>query len=162
MNSIDLNFKFSKQQIIKAYQFHYEAILNPKRDATIALILLIVGIYLQISQGFNYLWASLIALPILFLGMLCFAFYLIPHIVYKRHSKYREEYHLRLTDERLYFKTKSIDSEIKWSLYTKIRENDHFLLLYYGKDSFTVIPKNAFKNKEDLMTAILFLKERIS
>jgi hypothetical protein len=160
MDTIELNLKYSRQQIIKAYEFHYRSILHPKRDLTIALILLIAGLYFQGTEKFNYLWVSVIIISILFFGLQFFAFFIVPPIVYKRDEKLRENYFLKFTDEAILFKIKGVESEIKWNFYNKFQENDEFILLYYGKNSFTILPKNEFNSKDDLSAFLKTLKEK--
>jgi len=161
MENISLHFKYSKKQILKAYQFHYSTIFHPKRDITIAIFLLIIGVYFIQINGFNYILASLIVISILFLGLQLLSFYVIPHVIFISHSKYREECHLILKDEGILYKTKEIDSEIKWSFYNRILENDDFILLYYEKNSFTILPKAEFYSDIDLRELKKTLLEKI-
>ncbi len=161
MQNIDLNYNYSKQQIRRAYQFHYNSIFHPKRDTIIALVSLGIAIYFQNKNGLSYLWTTAIVISILFMTLLGYVCYLLPYIIYQLNNKFKEEYHLTLTNESLFFKTNTIDSEIKWSLYTNVKENKDFVFLYYGKHSFTIIPKKEFNCKADLAAFIKLIEEKI-
>ena len=46
--------------------------------------------------------------------------------------------------------TYGIDSRITWSFYNRAVTSPDYYLLYYGGNSFTVIPRRAFHSEDDL------------
>lgn len=67
-------------------------------------------------------------------------------IEFRTNPKFREEYQLTLTPESLHFRTPTIDSTLKWTMYTNFLETSRVFLLEYGKHMYTVIPKSALDN----------------
>lgn len=67
-------------------------------------------------------------------------------IEFRANPKFREEFQLTLTPESLHFRTATIDSTLKWTLYSEFFETDRAFILAYGKRMYTVIPKRALDN----------------
>ncbi len=71
-------------------------------------------------------------------------------IEFRSNPKFREEYQLTLTDEHLLFRTDTIDSTLKWTHYTDYYETAKAFILVYGKRMYTVIPKRALADNDQL------------
>ena len=71
-------------------------------------------------------------------------------IEYRANPKFREEFQLTLTPEGLHFRTPSIDSALKWDLYSDFFETAKAFILVYGKRMYTVIPKRALDGDAQL------------
>jgi len=136
-------------------------VLSPKRDAIIAFLLLLTGITFLFFQGTHFIWIAVIVLSIILLLFLFFAYFIVGNMMYDRDPKYKNTIHLKLSEREMHFKTVGIDSEIDWSTYTKLLENDEFILLYYGRTAFTILPKSDFPNKADLEEFVKWMKEKI-
>jgi len=111
----------------------------------VAAALIACGIFLVISSGLW--WGALFVL----VGLLE-AFNLLPSAVlraiieFRTNPKFLEEYQLTLTTESLHFQTTTIDSTLKWTMYTGFLETSRAFILVYGKRMYTVIPKRALDN----------------
>lgn len=77
------------------------------------------------------------------------AFNLLPAAViraileFRMNPKFRDEYRLTLTPDALHFQTSTIDSTLKWTLYSRVIETRKAFVLVYGTGLYTVIPKRA-------------------
>jgi hypothetical protein len=84
------------------------------------------------------------------------AFNLLPAAVlgavleFRANPKFREEHQLTLTPESLRFRTATIDSTLKWELYSHFFETGKAFILVYGKRMYTVIPKRALHGDAQL------------
>jgi hypothetical protein len=84
------------------------------------------------------------------------AFNLLPAAVlgavleFRANPKFREEHHLTLTPESLRFRTTTIDSTLKWTLYSHFFETGKAFILVYGKRMYTVIPKRALNGDAEV------------
>jgi hypothetical protein len=120
-----------------------------------------LGAYFWQSAGSRWFGASLIILSVVLAMMLVAAFGVIPHVAFRRQSKYRDEYSLTFTPEGIHFRTVHVDSELQWSLYNRALIDAHSIILYYGSDLFTVIPKRVFENVEQQAEFQRLISEKI-
>jgi hypothetical protein len=161
MENINLKFQYTEAEYTAAMRLHYSNILSLKRDLILALIMLVLGIIDLSVFGYSLLWVLVVALSLFFLFMLLFANFFIPSIVFKREMKLKDEYELEFTDAGINFHTVNLKSQLQWKIYNKVIENDNFFLLYWGKYTFTVIPKRAFQHEAELESFKNLLMEKI-
>jgi hypothetical protein len=118
-------------------------------NRVVATVLLAWGGFLLYMT--SYAWGIIF----LFVGILEL-FNLLPaaairaFIEFRANPKFREEYQLTIADERLLFRTATIDSTLKWTHYTDYYETSKAFILVYGKRMYTVIPKRALANNDQL------------
>jgi hypothetical protein len=67
-------------------------------------------------------------------------------IEFRTNPKCQEEYQLTLSSENLHFRTTTVDSTLKWTMYTGFLETSKAFILVYGKRMYTIIPKRALDN----------------
>ena len=71
-------------------------------------------------------------------------------IQYRFDPKYKEKYQLTLSEKHLQFRTTTINSFIEWTHYRKYFETGKAFILVYGKMMYTIIPKRAITNQDQL------------
>ena len=72
------------------------------------------------------------------------------YLAFKRDPKYRELYEITFSENGLHYTTPTIDSNIAWSFYHSLLEDDELFLLVYGNWMYSVIPKRAFSDIAEL------------
>ena len=81
------------------------------------------------------------------------AFNLMPAAViraileFRFNPKFREEFQITLTPESLHFLTNTVDSTLKWSIYSHVIETDKAFILVYGTRMYSVLPKRAIESE---------------
>ena len=75
-----------------------------------------------------------------------YLYILMPILKFKQTAKYHEEYTLVFSKETIKFKTQSMESEIKWDIYSALWENRDFYYLIQAPRIYTLIPKRVFKD----------------
>ena len=83
-----------------------------------------------------------------FVLMLIAAFGIIPYVVFRRETKFRDEYALTFSPDGIHFRTAHIDSQLRWGMYSRALVDSHSFVLYHGAGAFTVIPKACFQSSE--------------
>ena len=161
MENIFITFQYTPEEYSEAMRLHYENILNLKRDFYIGGGLFLLGIADLALFGYSMLWAMVVGLSVFFLLMLIFAYFVVPNLVFKRDNKLHDKYTLEFADEGINFKTVNLNSRLEWKIYNKVVEGEKFFLLYWGKYTFTVIPKRAFANESDQQKFRELIIERI-
>ena len=119
-------------------------------DRIAGTIAILAGITLLIVVGWRWWLAILFPLAIAEWSDFLHLHTLQAWIFFKRNPKFRDEYTLTFKQENLHFKTISIDSTLLWSHYDSVIEDSILFLLNYGKSMYTVVPKRAFKNEDEI------------
>ncbi|MEG4009861.1 YcxB family protein [Microcoleus sp. Pol11C1] len=70
--------------------------------------------------------------------------------LWKSQPNLREPTTLEFNEEGIIYKTFSVESNIKWQLYTKFRETKKLFMLYQFPHVFNILPKRAFMSNEQL------------
>jgi hypothetical protein len=104
---------------------------------------------------------ALLGLSSAFALMLLAAFGIIPYVVFRRETKFRDEYALTFSPDSIHFRTANIDSQIKWAMYSRALVDSHSFVLYHGARSFTVIPKRVFQSSEQQTTFEQLLAQKV-
>jgi hypothetical protein len=148
--SVALSFDPLLFDYLAAERLYYASTRWPLVDRIVAAALFVLGAVLVWAVGLR--WWSLVWFPLAVLEWLN-AWSLRPLQVwfsFKANPKFRERYQLVFSDSCVQFKTGSIDSELSWSFYSNVLEDDSLFLLVYGRHAYTVIPKRAFLDSEEL------------
>lgn len=150
MTPIVLSFRYRKEDVVRAMRAHYSSVMRPRLDGALAILLLAVGIYCCWIPNLKWFAIFSLAASGTFLMMLVAAFGVIPHLLFSREPKYRDDYSLTFSDEGIHFHTVHIDSQLEWNLYSRALVDRSSYLLYYGSRAFSIIPKRVFQSREHL------------
>jgi hypothetical protein len=144
--SVKLAFRYTENDYARGLRLHYANTLHPKRDGVISIVMAVVGAYFWLTTEPRWIGITLTAVSGLLILLLLAAFFVIPKLVFRREPKFRDDYSLTFSTEGVHFQTAHIDSNLKWEIYTHVLTDSKSYILYYGKASFTIIPKRAFES----------------
>ena len=88
-------------------------------------------------------------LVIVVTGLGSYLYILMPILKFKQTTKYHEEYTLVFSKETIKFKTQSIESEMKWDIYSALWDSHDFYYLIQAPRIYTLIPKRVFKDQNE-------------
>ena len=163
MNSpINLSFRYAENDYVRAMRAHYASQLRLPLDILVIIVLIGVGAYLWRSPSLHWLAVAGISLAVVFALMLIAAFRVIPTVAFRREPKFRDDYSLAFSPEGIHFRTAHIDSQLQWSMYSRVLIDAHSYVLYYGSRQFTVIPKRVFQSADQRQAFEQMLTERSS
>ena len=147
MDTISLTFKYTQAEYVKADRQHLIASKTISKTSIVVL-----AAYLPASVLY-FLFSSFSVLSIITVVIAVVAaitgsalYFYIPSYRFKQTSKYHDEYILAFSGSGIKFKTPSIDSELKWNIYSEIWESKDFYFLIQVPKLYTLIPKRAFKD----------------
>lgn len=151
MENIVIRFQPELADQIRASMVHYRAGTLRICDRVAGTAALVAGLTLLVVGGWP--WWSLAVFC--FIGFAEWSDVFHGHTLrawlsFKRNRKFRDEYMITFAPEGLHFKTVSIDSNVAWSLYDSDVEDSVVFLLMTGKSFYSVIPKRAFKNEDEV------------
>jgi len=144
--TVNLSFRYLESDFVRAMRAHYASRLRLRLDIAVVIATAAFGAYLWRSPDSHLYGMVAVAISVVFALMLVTAFTVIPSVVFRGDPKYRDDYSLMFSPEGIHFHTAHIDSDLQWSIYSRVLVDAHSFVLYYGTKSFTVIPKRVFQS----------------
>lgn len=150
MKTVQLVFQYTQREYVKAGQQYLIANKTIRKyDAVLfALFALFATGYLFLSS-FGTLSIVMFLLMLIVTGVAIFLYFFVPALKFKGASKYHEAYAMTFSPEAITWKTASVESELKWTVYSALWESDDFYFLIQGPQMYTLIPKRAFAGPEE-------------
>ena len=139
METVKLRFQYTQSEYIKAER-QYLISNKTIHKYDIALV-----VYMLFSS-FSVFSILIFGLIIVVTALGSYLYILMPILKFKQTAKYHEEYTLVFSKETIKFKTQSMESEIKWNIYSALWENHDFYYLIQAPRIYTLIPKRVFKD----------------
>jgi len=158
---IHLSFRYSEQDYARAVRAHYASRLRLKLDVAVAVGTTLMGAYMWRSPDSRRWGIGLICLSAVLVLMLIAVFGVVPKLLFRRDPKFRDDYSLTFSPDGIQFHTAHIDSQLRWSIYSRALVDDHSFILYYGDHSFTVIPKRVFETAEQLTVFDRLISQKV-
>jgi len=159
--AVQLSFQYAEEEYLAAIRFyfwHSKVLLG--RAIVVYALFSVVMVLLPLSMGFHLpVWANLALIAIT--GVALFHGYVgdRPRTYFQGNPKFRDEYHLTLTDAGIEFHTQNMSSMTAWNFYSGVVESDSFYILIYGNNihSLSIVPRRAFQssNQETIFRQIL-------
>jgi hypothetical protein len=147
-STVNLSFRYLESDFVQAMRAHYASRLRLRLDIAVVIATAAVGAYLWHSPDSHLFGMVAFGISAVFALMLIAAFTVIPYVVFRRDPKYRDDYSLTFSPEGIHFRTAHIDSQLQWSIYSRVLVDAHSFVLYWGSSYFTVIPKRVFQSVE--------------
>jgi hypothetical protein len=131
-------------------------------DRIVAAALLLVGIVSTALVGLHW-WTAIwfLLAPLEFFDLLSIAPLVVSHR-FKKTAKFHELNELEFTEDGIYFRTPTIDSRLKWEIYSEVIDNDDLILLVLGNQMYSVLPKRCFKNDEDIGKLLTMARKMVT
>ena len=123
--TINLSFRHAERDYVRAMRAHYFSRLRLRLDAAVTVILAGIGVYLWRSTTVRWLGIACISITIAFVLLLVAAFTVIPSLAFRREPKFRDDYSLTFAAEGIHFRTAHMDSQRRWSVYSRALIDAH-------------------------------------
>lgn len=161
MENVNLSFRYAEQDYVRALRAHYATRLRVPLDIAVTAAVALLGAY-ELRSGSRLFGIGLLCLSGVFILILVAAFAVIPRIWFRSQPKLRDEYSLRFSPEGIHFQTAHINSDLRWTMYTRALVDAYSFILYYGNQQFTVIPKRVFSDGAERESFERLLSENVS
>lgn len=150
LETIELKFQYTQSEYVRAERQYLIAnkILHKYDIVLVAVILLFSAAYMNFSS-FSIFSILMFGLVIIVTSLGGYLYFLMPILKFKQNAKYQEEYTLIFSKDTIRFKTPSIESEMKWNIYSALGENHDFYYLIQAPRIYTLIPKRVFKDQKE-------------
>jgi hypothetical protein len=148
--TVTVKFENNVDEHVHAAELYYKTTFYYKADKVVAILLLLYGIYVTIILGVKWWTVIFIILaPVEWFNLLS-PYKLQARLWFKWNPKFHEAYEISFSEDAIHFKTLTIDSNINWTMYNKMLEDDQIFLMIYGKRMYSVIPKRVFANDDEI------------
>jgi len=146
---IQLNFRYTQGDYVRAVRADYAARFNLPLDGAVIALLICCAIFLWRSPEGHWLAIASAVTSGGFALLLVVAFLAMPPLLFKREPKFRDEYSLVFSQDGIHFRTDHIDSRLEWGIYSRAVIDPYSYILYYGTRQFTVVPKRVFGGEDE-------------
>lgn len=147
-----LSFKYTRNEYIKSrrnYLFMNKII--KKTDLILVGLLGLFTLYLFLNNGFSMMFIILCILLFILLAIFSVLYIFQPGMFYDKIDKFKQQYYLEFKDNKIFFRTDDISSELEWNFYEALWENDDFFYIIHSKEMYTLIPKRVFNNEMEMI-----------
>ena len=147
-----LSFKYTRNEYIKSrrnYLFMNKII--KKTDLILVGLLSLFTLYLFLNNGFSTMFIILCILLFILLAIFSVLYIFQPGMFYDKIDKFKQQYYLEFKDNKIFFRTDDISSELEWNFYEALWENDDFFYIIHSKEMYTLIPKRVFNNEMEMI-----------
>ena len=147
---VTIEFDHHLDEHLKANRLYYKTkSWFARADKVVAIFLAVFGLvslWLVGVRWWTVIW--LVLAPFEWFNLVSIEPLMVRY-VFKMSAKFQERTKLSFSDERVHYKTRSIDSTLDWSLFTGLLEDEElFLLPYKAPRTYAIIPKRAFSSEE--------------
>ena len=142
-----LEFSYNKEDVLNALRYHFMQQGETKVFRNTLFILLAFAI-----AGYTFrvvTVGALMGIAAMILLIALVFWYLLPVSIYNKAATFKDDIHLRYSDEGIIISTRTSEHqrELSWSNFTKVIEAKNFFFLYRGKKNFFLVPTSAFETE---------------
>ena len=147
LETVELRFQYTQSEYIRAErQYLISSKIIHKYDIALVTVFLLLSVVYMLFTSFSIFSILIFGLVIVVTALGSYLYILMPILKFKQTAKYHEEYTLVFSKETIEFKTQSIESEMKWDIYSALWESHDFYYLIQAPRIYTLIPKRVFKD----------------
>jgi hypothetical protein len=156
---MEIHVSYKKTQVLQALRYHFIS----KRE--IKLMMILVNVFALLSAGL-FFFKLINALPFLMSSVLwmamMFAFWIwLPYIIYKRSKTFQDSFTVILEEDHLFINTEKGQKSWAWREFSNFMETPGFFHLYFDAKSFLLLPKDVFKDDNQIASTRHLLQDKI-
>jgi hypothetical protein len=139
-------FTYSKPKVIQALRYHF---ISRKE---IKILMVMVNIFAILTAALFFLKEisplAFLLSSFLWFVLMIFFWYLLPNIIYKRASTFKDRFRAILSSTDFSIENDRGSRGWEWGSFSGWMESPHFFHLYFNSTSFFIVPKDAFEGDE--------------
>lgn len=154
-----IHFSYDKRQVIQALRYHF--ISRPE----IRIMLVVVNIFALTCAILFYF--KKITPPAVLIGSFMWFFLMIsfwfvmPSLVYRRAATFKDNFTMRFDDEGFSLGNERGSRAWPWKALSTFLESPNFFHLYFDSRSFFLVPKNGFRDRDEIFEMRQLLKAKV-
>ncbi|MFT4022955.1 MAG: YcxB family protein [Flavihumibacter sp.] len=143
---MNISFDYNRKQVIQALRYHFFS----KRE--IRILLIAINVFTILAAVLFYFKrvtpATFLVFSILWMFVLLVIWNLLPNSIYKKSETFRDSFQLSTDGNGMVLETGRGTQHWDWERFSKYLETPFFFHLYFTANSFFLVPKDAFRDKE--------------
>lgn len=154
-----VEFDYNKPQVIQALRYHFIS----KKELRIMIILVnafaVLSLVLYAMQKITPV--AFIINSLLWMVLMISIWFILPGVVYKRAKTFRHHFKMYFNEADFTLEHDKGRRNWPYAALKNFKETPNFFHLYFDERSFLLVPKNGFKDIEDIGKLREILKGRI-
>ncbi len=156
---MQVQIDYKKGQVLQALRYHFIS----KRE--IKLMIIFVNVFALLA-AFLFVYKKVTPLAFLISSfvwlMIMLAFWwLLPAMIYRRSATFKGHFDVLLQENHFSIGNERGNKTWAWREFSEIMETPNFFHLYFSPRSFFLLPKDAFRNSDEVHEARTLLKSKI-
>jgi hypothetical protein len=152
-------FSYNKQQVLQALRYHF--ISRPE----MRIMLILVNVF-ALTCVVLYYFKRITPFAVLFGSFMWFFlmisfWFVMPAMVYRRAATFQDNFTMRFEDEGFSVGTSRGSKAWPWKALSTFMESPHFFHLYFDSRSFFLVPKNSFRDSDEVFELRQLLKAKV-
>ena len=154
-----ISFSYDKRQVMQALRYHF--ISRPE----IRIMIILVNVFALTCAVLFYFkkvapFALLTGSVMWFFLMISFWF-ILPSIVYRRAATFKDSFTMQFEEEGFSLSNERASRAWPWKALSTFLESPNFFHLYFDSRSFFLVPKNSFRNSDEIFELRQLLKANV-
>ncbi len=154
-----IQFGYDKKQVLDGLRSHFFGMME------IRVLLIVINVFAILSAILFY-FHKIQSLSFLIFSLLWLVLWItlrriLPMSIYKKSATFLDHFELNLEPGGIILHTNRGEQGWDWQDFSQFKETLHFFLLYFDKRSFFMIPKDAFRDINDIQAARQLLRDKI-
>ena len=154
-----IQFGYDKKQVLDGLRSHFFGMME------IGVLLIVINVFAILSAILFY-FHKIQSLSFLIFSLLWLVLWItlrriLPMSIYKKSATFLDHFELNLEPGGIILHTNRGEQGWDWQDFSQFKETLHFFLLYFDKRSFFMIPKDAFRDINDIQAARQLLRDKI-
>ncbi|HWB93629.1 MAG TPA: YcxB family protein [Puia sp.] len=154
-----IQFGYNKKQVLDGLRGHFFG--RPE----IRIMVIVINVFAIVSAILFFL-KKIQALPFLIFSLLWFLLWvsirrLLPLSIYKKSATFQDTFTLTIEDQGILLETQRGSQLWHWEDFSAFKETIYFFHVYFNARAFFMIPKDSFRDINEIQAARQLLKDHI-
>lgn len=154
-----IHFGYEKAQVMQALRYHF--ISRPEIRTMIILVNVFALASILLYAFHKVTPFAFMVGSLLWIVLMISFWFILPMAVYRRAETFRHEFSMDFEQQGFSLKHERGSRSWPWNALTHFIESPHFFHLYFDSRSFFLVPKNGFRDKDEIHEMRQLLKEKV-
>jgi hypothetical protein len=154
-----IHFGYEKAQVMQALRYHF---ISRPEIRTMIIVVNVFALASILLYAFHKItpFAFMIG-SLLWIVLMVSFWFILPMAVYRRAETFRHEFSMHFEQDGFSLQHEKGSRSWPWNALSNFIESPHFFHLYFDSRSFFLVPKNGFKDKDEVYEMRKLLKEKV-
>ena len=155
-----ISFTYDKRQVMQALRYHF--ISRPE----IRIMIILVNVFALLCAVLYYFKKiadfALLTGSFMWLFLMISFWFVMPALVYRRAATFKDSFTMKFEEEGFSLGNERGSKAWPWKALSTFMETPNFFHLYFDSRSFFLVPKNSFRDSDEIYELRQLLKMKIT